>query len=117
MLRSATSPGLVQRLPISPLANLDASELAARRAALDAPLPAASASDPLGLVHAVLDENYRVEAVEATGGSSIVYRAVHVISGCPVAIKAFHPPDEVSADHRAYLFKAFVREGRLAVEL
>lgn len=88
------------------------------RAASRSP-PAASAAwdDPLGLVGAELDSKYLVDAVIASGGFSIVYRATHLLWKRPVAIKAFRGPSDMTAAWRAQLLEAFVLEGALLAEL
>jgi serine/threonine protein kinase len=78
---------------------------------------AGPASDPLGLVHDILDGKYQVEAVEAFGGASIVYRAIHLPWGRAVAIKAFMPPAHLTPAQRSQLFEGFMREGAISAEL
>ncbi len=82
-----------------------------------APFVGGLASDPFCLVHAVLDGKYRIEAVEAPGGASIVYRATHLLWGRPVAIKALNPPGNLTVAQRRHFFEAFMREGALSAEL
>jgi serine/threonine protein kinase len=78
---------------------------------------AGPARDPLGLVDGILDGKYRVEAVEAFGGASIVYRAIHLPWGRPVAIKAFQPPAHLAPAQRSQLLEGFLREGAISAEL
>jgi serine/threonine protein kinase len=82
-----------------------------------APFVGDLASDPFGLEHAILDGKYWIERVEAPGGASIVYRAVHLLWGRPVAVKAFNPPGNLTAAQRSHLFEGFMREGALSAEL
>jgi serine/threonine protein kinase len=64
-----------------------------------------------------LDNKYLVDAVMASGGFSVVYRATHLLWKHPVAIKAFRGPSEMTATWRAQLLEAFVLEGALLAEL
>ncbi len=73
--------------------------------------------DPFDLVGTKLDDKYVVDAVMASGGFSVVYRATHVLWNRPVAIKAFRGPSDMTDTWRAQLLEAFVREGALLAEL
>jgi serine/threonine protein kinase len=74
-------------------------------------------ADPFRLVRTVLDGKYLIEAMVASGGVSIVYRALHLLWGRPVAIKVFNPPGNLVAAQRSRFFEAFVREGAISAEL
>jgi serine/threonine-protein kinase len=62
-----------------------------------------AAPDPL--VGVVIDRRYRIEFRLAAGGFGAIYRAIHVITGRPVALKILHPklatePDVVARFRR-----------------
>ncbi len=75
--------------------------------------PRGAADDPLGLVGAVLDERYRVEAFVAEGGFSFVYRARQIRWDRAVALKLFKVARGAEEEVRA----AFLKEGALLAEL
>ncbi|MCA9544261.1 MAG: serine/threonine protein kinase [Myxococcales bacterium] len=83
--------------------------------ALFEPVGQAPADDPLGLIGAVLDDRYAVQAFVAEGGFGHVYRAEHLRWRRPVAVKVFKP--YLSAQDRADLLEDFVREGALLAQL
>jgi serine/threonine protein kinase len=47
--------------------------------------------DPQARLGQIVDDRYRIVAHVATGGMATVYRAEHVHTGAPVAIKVLHP--------------------------
>jgi serine/threonine protein kinase len=74
-------------------------------------------ADPFCLARTLLDGKYLIEAMEAPGGASIVYRAMHLLWGRPVAIKVFNPPGNLTVAQRSHLLEGFVREGAIAADL
>jgi len=56
----------------------------------------------------VLDGKYELGEVLGTGGMGTVYRATHLVLGCPVAVKLMHGTTDASTTGR------FLREARLA---
>ncbi len=72
--------------------------------------------DPLGLIGAVIDGRYRVEAFVDEGGFGFVYRAQHEFWNKPVALKLFKAPLE-GTDEPELVREAFVKEGALLNDL
>ena len=66
----------------------------------------------MDLTGSIVAERYRVEGLLGAGGMGEVYRAVHVDSEYPVALKLMLPRDE-----RGILLPRFQREARLAARL
>jgi serine/threonine protein kinase len=73
--------------------------------------------DPLGLEATTVHGRYRLEHAVGKGGAAIVYRAVDVVTGQPVAVKLLVLVREVPPEYRGRLAEDLVREGELASEL
>jgi len=80
-------------------------------------MSAHESSDPLGLVGRTIDAKYRIESVSGVGGTAIVYRALHIAWGRPVALKVVRSLGDTSEAHRVLLMDQLVTEGRLLAEL
>jgi formylglycine-generating enzyme required for sulfatase activity len=70
------------------------------------------------LVGKTLTGKYAVEAVVDEGGSSVVYRARHLVWNRPVAVKAFKTgSDLLSSEAQDALLRGFIQEGAILAEL
>ncbi len=73
--------------------------------------------DLFGIVGTVIAGAYRVEAVVAEGGFSVVYRAQHQGFNAPVALKCMKLPEKLSLDRQQSFLQQFRAEGELLFEL
>ena len=69
--------------------------------------------DPFGWVGHTVADKFRVDACVAEGGFGIVYRALHVGFGAPVALKCLKLPARLQGAERERFLEAFLAEGRL----
>ncbi len=72
--------------------------------------------DPLELVGQCIDDKYDVGAFVASGGTALVYRAMHRLWKRSVAIKFFRVSG-LPVEGRAEVLDRFAREGQLLTEL
>ena len=75
------------------------------------------AGDPLGLVGQVIDGKYEVEAVAGSGGTAVVYRAMHLAWHRRVALKVVRVLGEMPKHHRDLLFAQLTREAGVLASL
>lgn len=73
--------------------------------------------DVFGIVGSIIAGAYRVEAVVAEGGFSVVYRAEHQGFKAPVALKCLKLPEKLSAERQTAFLAQFRAEGELLFEL
>ncbi len=73
--------------------------------------------DPFGWVGHTVAGKFRVDACVAEGGFGIVYRALHVGFGSPVALKCLKLPARLQGAERDRFLEAFLAEGRLLHQL
>ncbi len=74
-------------------------------------------TDPLHLIGTVLADKYEVQALAGEGGFSVVYRAKHLAWDQTVALKFLRTVEAAKDTERHALLEAFVREGKLMIEL
>ena len=72
---------------------------------------------PAGLLGTILDGRYRLDSVAGQGGQGIVYRALHLTLGVPVAVKLLKAPLEYNPHARDTLVRRFRKEGRILFQL
>jgi len=77
----------------------------------------ASHADPFSWVGHTIDEKFRVEAVVGEGGFGVVYRALHLGLGVPVAVKCLKIPPSLPPEERDRFHQSFLDEGRLLRKL
>lgn len=70
-------------------------------------------SDPFNWVGATIDDLFLVEQLVGWGGFGIVYRAMHVKLGKPVAVKCLRLPPLLSTDERETMLVKFRREAQV----
>jgi eukaryotic-like serine/threonine-protein kinase len=75
------------------------------------------ATDPLGLIGQVIDGKYEVEAVAGSGGTAVVYRAMHLAWQRRVALKVVRVLGEMSEQHRDILFAQLTLEAGVLASL
>ena len=73
------------------------------------PAPTAS-DDRLGLVGAVLQGRYRVDAKVGEGGFGIVYRGFHLGFEQPIALKCLKSPPSLTPEEEATFLRMFRNE-------
>ncbi|MFO0603759.1 MAG: serine/threonine-protein kinase [Polyangiales bacterium] len=73
--------------------------------------------DVFGLVGLTLENKYVVEAVVATGGFGVVYRARHAVLGAPVALKVLKIPETLPRRLHAGFVRQFFEEARIVSQL
>jgi len=73
--------------------------------------------DPFGWVGATIDGRYRVERVVGEGGFGVVYRAVHLTFGEPVAVKCLKLGSSATGPLRDRFREHFLAEGKLLQRL
>jgi formylglycine-generating enzyme required for sulfatase activity/tRNA A-37 threonylcarbamoyl transferase component Bud32 len=74
-------------------------------------------NDPLHLIGTILADKYEVQALAGEGGFSVVYRAKHLAWDQTVALKFLRTVEAAKDTERHALLEAFVREGKLMIEL
>ena len=74
-------------------------------------------ADVFGIVGNIIAGAYRVEAVVAEGGFSVVYRAEHQGFKAPVALKCLKLPEKLSTERQTAFLGQFRAEGELLFEL
>ncbi len=74
-------------------------------------------ADVFGIVGNIIAGAYRVEAVVAEGGFSVVYRAEHQGFKAPVALKCLKLPEKLSTERQTAFLAQFRAEGELLFEL
>ncbi|MDI1447786.1 bifunctional serine/threonine-protein kinase/formylglycine-generating enzyme family protein [Polyangium sp. 6x1] len=80
-------------------------------------MASAALADPFAWVGQTIDGKFRVEAVVGEGGFGIVYRALHLGLGEPVAVKCLKIPSSLAPDERERFQQSFLEEGRLLRKL
>ncbi|MDI3284394.1 bifunctional serine/threonine-protein kinase/formylglycine-generating enzyme family protein [Polyangium sp. 15x6] len=80
-------------------------------------MASAALADPFAWVGQTIDGKFRVEAVVGEGGFGIVYRALHLGLGEPVAVKCLKIPPTLAPDERERFQQSFLEEGRLLRKL
>ncbi|WP_232379437.1 bifunctional serine/threonine-protein kinase/formylglycine-generating enzyme family protein [Polyangium fumosum] len=80
-------------------------------------MASAALADPFAWVGQTIDGKFRVEAVIGEGGFGIVYRALHLGLGEPVAVKCLKIPASLAPDERERFQHSFLEEGRLLRKL
>jgi serine/threonine protein kinase len=73
--------------------------------------------DPLGLLGQTIDGQYRIERPVGEGGFSVVYRAMHLGLGVPVAIKCLKLQGTFDVESNETFARRFRDEGRLLYRL
>jgi serine/threonine protein kinase len=79
--------------------------------------PSPALADPFGLVGTTQLDTYRIEYVEAHGGFSVVYRAMHLALGHVVALKCLRVPPQMTAQEQADFVDRFIDEGEVMTRL
>ena len=74
---------------------------------------ATTVEDPFGWVGQTLDGRYRMDRVVGQGGFGVVYRAVHLTWGVPVAVKCLKVGPSARGPLRERFLKSFHDEGKL----
>ncbi|HEY8040526.1 MAG TPA: serine/threonine-protein kinase [Polyangiaceae bacterium] len=77
----------------------------------------AGLADPFGLVGAVVERQFRVDALVGEGGFGVVYKGWHLTLEQPVAIKALKMPDAHDARTQATVLARFREEAKLSYVL
>ncbi|MRG91559.1 bifunctional serine/threonine-protein kinase/formylglycine-generating enzyme family protein [Polyangium spumosum] len=80
-------------------------------------MASAAPADPFAWVGQTIDGKFHVEAVVGEGGFGVVYRALHLGLGEPVAVKCLKIPPSLEPEERERFHQSFLEEGRLLRKL
>ncbi len=80
-------------------------------------MPSAAHADPFAWVGHTIDGKFRVDEVVGEGGFGVVYRALHLGLGEPIAVKCLKIPPSLPQDERERFHQSFLEEGRLLRKL